>query len=43
MADKNINVIDPVKVSKVKVKGAYSKNGENRNKTNNPAGIKVAE
>ena len=41
MTDKNIIVINPVKVSNPKAKGAYSKNGENRNKTNIPAGINV--
>ena len=41
MIDKNIIVIDPVKVSNVKAKGAYSKNGEKRNKINIPAGINV--
>ena len=41
MTDKNIIVIDPVKVSNPKAKGVYSKNGEKRNKTNIPAGINV--
>ena len=39
----NISVINPVIDSKFKAKGAYSKNGEKRNKTNIPAGINVEE
>ena len=43
MTDKKISVINPVIDSKFKAKGAYSKNGEKRNKTNIPAGINVEE
>ena len=43
MTNKNIIVINPVTDSKVKAKGAYSKNGEKRNSINMPAGINVEE